>query len=276
MDINDILSEAWRLLFDNYLLIVAVVSLANLPLFIWQALALEQPSQWVAPARYRSAYDLRTLVDLVSIIANGKWNAALIIGALLSALTVLVQSASIVQVAAQRYLNNPAAALPALARTLARCDALLLGLGLPALLLACTSLLNTFGTDGTVAFIVVAALVLVTCAFVVPALVLEGHTGPGALRRSIALTQAFFSRAITGWFSIELVMVFLLFVPSYAAGLIQVSVGGETQRLVNIAITNFVAFFIEPYRDIAFTLLFFELRRKYERRQVWEQQYPKG
>ncbi|BCX03829.1 MAG: hypothetical protein KatS3mg053_1767 [Candidatus Roseilinea sp.] len=266
LDLNDTISESAQLVLVNALTFLGAMLLTNLPILIWQVLALTQPDQWSVPPRYSSVRDIDTVASVILRSLDG-FDMRLVASALVSWVVSAWQAGATVRVAARRYFGRAITAGDAAAEAWSRMPALLMGGFIPALIVVAAGWLSTKDVIGIVAC---AALLMVTYPFwlfVAPAVMNEGLSGVAAVRRSIGLAQRAYGYTLAVWLVLELLLFLASLIPFFMIGLVgAASESAQANRIATVLFGNLAAFVVVPFRMTVITLLYYDVRRRKEGR----------
>lgn len=268
LDMTQTLNSAVMLLLGKAAPVAAALVLANLPLLLWQALAIFAPGEWSIPPRYRSAQDLYTLLGIVGRFFTPGFTPARVaananVSLLLSLLASLMQSAVLVPLIAAWYRERPLTLADMLAHALAAFPRLLLAYCVPALIVLGAGWL--YARSDLAAAISVAGLILLFpfWLFIAQAVLIEGASPLHAVWRSASLVRRRYWAIFGTWLVFELVFAVLTAIPTFAVGMVSVSVPpGARLNVMIIAAGNLAIVIIEPLRDAVFTLFYYEQRRR--------------
>lgn len=266
LDLNDTISESAQLVLANALTFFGAMVLTNLPVLIWQALALTQPDQWTVPPRYSSVRDIDTVAGVILRSMDG-FDVRLAASALVSWIVGAWQTGATVRVAARRYFGRAITAGEAAAEAWRRMPSLLVGGFVPSLIIVAAGWLSTKDVAGIIAC---AALLMATYPFwlfVAPAVMNEGLGGVAALRRSIRLAGHAYGYTLAVWLVLELLLFLASLMPFFMIGLVgAASESAQANRIATVLFGNLAACVIVPFRMAVITLLYYDVRRRKEGR----------
>ena len=272
MDVNEILGESVHFFSQNFWLVAGIVVLAGLPLFIWQALSLAKPNEWVAPLHFRSARDLADILDLVKGIAEGKWNGRLLASLCVSAYTGLVQAGALAYALSERIAERAVTPLQAVAAAFHRLGALAAGNGVTLMVVAAVALLAGRLPTGSFSLIAFAVLMLALYPrwlLTTQTIMADGLNGIAGLRRSIELVGGRYWFVLGVWLVAELLLVITSLIPTFILGIISVSnLPSQTRQLANLIIPSAAAIVFDPFWHVTLVLVYFQLRRRWLRLNV--------
>jgi hypothetical protein len=268
LDMTQIINSAVMLLLGKAAPIAAALALANLPLLLWQALAVYAPGEWAVPPRYRSAQDLYTLLRIIGRFFTPGFTPARVaananVSLLLSLLASLMQSAVLVPLIAAWYRERPLALAAALPNALAAFPRLLLAYCVPGLALLGAGWLYARSDFAAALTIAGLALVVPFWLFISQAVLIEGAAPLHAVWRSASLVKRRYLGIFGTWLVFELVFAALTAIPTFVIGMVSVSIPPGTRlNVAVIAAGNLAIVIIEPLRDAIFTLFYYEQRRR--------------
>ncbi len=266
LDLNDAISESAQLVLVNFLVFLGAMALVNLPIFLWQALALTQPDQWTLPPRYSSVRDIDTVASVILRLQDG-FDIRLIAGTVVSWIVGAWQLGATARVAARRYFGHSITAGDAAAEAWGRMPSLLVGNAAPVSCVVVAGWLSTKDLPGIVACAVLLIVTYPFWLFVTPAVVNEGLSGIAALRRSVQLTRHAYGYVLAVWLVLELLLFLASLMPFFMLGLVgAASESAQTNRIATILFGNLAAFVIVPFRMTVVTLLYYDVRRRREGR----------
>lgn len=263
LNLNDIIQAAVTLVLSHAGVILGVLLLTNLPLLLWQALAIVAPGGWTVPPRYRSAQDLPAMLTLAVGIADGRADLRLVIGALAGLLAAMAQSAVLIPLLAAWHQQRPLTLVAAFEDALARLPRLAVVYLPPALLVI---LLGSMYGRSTPATALTAAILLAIYPFwlfITHSVMIEDRSIFDALERGASLVRTRYWRVFGTWLMIELLLLIVSAIPVFVIGLASVAMTHNQRfELLTVATGALAIVLIEPFRDAATTLLYLELRRR--------------
>lgn len=266
LDLNDTISESAQLVLVNALTFLGAMLLTNLPILIWQALALTQPDQWSVPPRYSSVRDIDTVASVILRSLDG-FDVRLAASALMSWIVGVWQAGAAVRIASRRYFGRAVTAGEAAAEAWSRLPALLAAGVVPSFIIVMAGWLSTKDVAGLVAC---AALLIVTYPFwlfAAPVVMNEGLGGVAALRRSVRLAGRTYGYTLAVWLVLELLLFLASLMPFFMIGLVgAASDSAQTNRIATVVFGNLAACIIVPFRMAVITLLYYDVRRRQEGR----------
>lgn len=269
LSIDDIVSESITLLLRKLPQILAIALLANVPVILWQLLSLTQANEWIAPPRFQTVSEVSVLSSFANFVASGRSDMRLLAAITIGGLSGMLQAAAITWYAARLAHEEPVSIGEAVQQATRRFGDIVVATIIPAVLVAALSKLTDTNLWGTALFIVLVVLIYPRTLFAIPAIMLDGHNGLSALWHSLQLSWTRFGRVLSLWVLMEFVLAIAFLVPTLLIGLSSVNlVLGNTQRIVNFTIGDVAIFLMEPVRNIALMLLYFDLRRRHERKRV--------
>lgn len=270
MDMNEVLSEAIAFFIRHFWLIAGTVMLACLPLFAWQFLWFQQPSEWGPAQIYRSARDLPTLASLANVIfIDGKVNGKLIAGLLLGGYVSLVRGGALAFAISESYLGRKTTPAQAVSAANGKLLQLLAGNGLAALIVIAIALIVPkvlpIHEIEMYVFALIMMAILPRLLLVTPAVMIENTAGGDGIRRSLYLVQGRFWFVFAVWLVLEIVLALLSLVPVFGLGLAQSALSGRAEMLFSVAIPTLTMLFIDPIHDVTLVFVYYQLRRRKER-----------
>jgi len=269
LSIDDIVSESITLLLKKFPQILAIALLANVPVILWQLLSLTKTNEWIAPPRFQTVSEVSVLSSFANFVASGRTDMRLLAAITIGGLSGMLQAAAITWYAARLANEEPVSIGEAVQQAVQRFGDILIATIIPAVVVAALSKLIDVNIWGTAIFIVSVVLIYPRTLFAVPAIMLEGHNGLSALWHSLQLSWSRFGRVLGLWVLMEFVLAIAFIVPTLLIGLSSVNlILGNTQRIVNFTIGDLAIFILEPARNIALLLLYFDLRRRHERQRA--------
>ncbi|MFC1463752.1 MAG: hypothetical protein ACFLMY_02775 [Candidatus Brachytrichaceae bacterium NZ_4S206] len=266
LDLNDTISESAQLVLVNALTFLGAMLLTNLPILIWQALALIQPDQWSVPPRYSSVRDIDTVASMILRSLDG-FDVRLAASALVSWIVGVWQTGAMVRIASRRYFGRAITAGEAAAKAWSRLPALLAAGVVPSFIIVMAGWLSTKDVAGLVACAVLLIVTYPFWLFTAPVVMNEGLGGVAALRRSIRLAGRTYGYTLAVWLVLELLLFLASLMPFFMIGLVgAASDSAQTNRIATVLFGNLAACIIVPFRMAVITLLYYDVRRRQEGR----------
>lgn len=264
LDITETINGAAGLVLGNIGWVAVVLLVTNLPLLLWQLLAVLTISDWPAPSRYRAAQDAYELLEFgAGMIASKNFSARQLVGTSVAFLASLLQTATLTPLLAAWYRGRAVAPPAALDASMQRLPQLLLTYVPAAVLMLAAAWL--YALSDVAAAIAVAALLFILPYFLfIPHAVMIEKRGPlDALRRSASLLHGRYWQVFGRWLMFELVLLFLTAIPTFIAGMASVTFPpGPRLTIVTILAGNLAVIIMEPLRDAMLTLQYYQLLRK--------------
>ena len=267
LSIDDIVSESITLLLRKFPQIFAIAVLANVPVIFWQLLSLTRANEWVAPPRFQTVSEVSVLSSFANFVASGRTDMQLLAAIAIGGISGMLQAAAVTWYAARLANETPIGIGEAVQQAVRRFGDILIATVIPAAVVAVLSKLTDTDIWGTLLFIALVILIYPRTLFATPIIMLEGQNGLSALWRSLQISWPRFGRVISLWLLMEFVIAIAFLLPTLLIGLSSVNlVLGNTQRIVNFTIGDLAIFIVEPVRNLALLLLYFDLRRRHDRK----------
>jgi hypothetical protein len=263
LNLTETIESAVALVISNAPRIGAVLLLTNLPLLIWQALALFAPGRWIVPSRYRASFDAYALLELLSgLLSVKQLDAQLLVAYLVTLFCSLLQTATLTPLLAAWYRGRSLSINTALNNALARLPTLAFTYALPAGVILCAAWLYGRSVPATVLAGFILLVTLPQFVFLTHAVMLESRAPLAAWQRSVGIQSKRRWHVFGYWLMFEFVLLLLTSIPTFAVGLAAVNlpVGLRLTRITILA-GNLTIMLMEPFRDAALTLLYFALLR---------------
>jgi hypothetical protein len=266
LDLNDTISESSQLVLTHALVFLGAMLFTNLPLLLWQVLALTQPSQWTVPPRYSSVRDIDTVASVILRSLDG-FDIRLAASAAVSFLVGLWQSGAATRVASRCYFGHAVGLAESAAEAWKRMPSLLVGSAVPAGFVILAGWLSTKDVAGLAACAILLLVTYPFWLFVAPAVMNEGLGGIAALRRSAQLAAHAYGHVLAVWLVLELLLFLASLMPFFMIGLVgAASDSAQTNRIATVLLGNLAAFVIVPFRMTVIALLYYDVRRRKEGR----------
>ena len=119
LNLTELVEAAVALVVINFPRILLVLFVTNLPLLLWQALAIWSPGNWIVPSRYRAGFDAFAALELVSgVMSSRRVDIRLVIAFAVTLFSSLLQTATLTSLLAAWYRNSPLTIAATLENTL--------------------------------------------------------------------------------------------------------------------------------------------------------------
>ncbi len=262
LNVTELLEAAAALVIGRLPQVLIVLVLANLPLLLWQGLAIWSPAAWIIPSRYRAGIDAFSALELLAgVMSSTSLDVRLLVASLLALFCSILQHAAMTQMAVAWIQGESLSPIAALYRSMERLPVLIATFLAPAAVIVFAAWLYGMSIPTTILAVLILLFALPRFLFLAHAVMLEDCAPIRALARSASLSDRHLRHTFGYWLMLELILLGLTSIPTFAIGLVSVNLpAGPKLVLFTILFSNIAIVLMEPFRDVALALMYVDLR----------------